>query len=447
MEHEELSSVIDDISYLAERQDSTKIRTVLVSAQPADVAEIIGNLDEEPRAYVFGLLDADLASDVLTELDDFTRSQLVPELKDERLSEIVDEMPSDEAAEVVADLPEDVAETILSSIDAEDSAEVRQLLLHEEETAGRIMQLELVSVRGDWTVDRAIDELRQRADEAERLYNVYVTDETGVLQGVVSLKRLLLASPGTRVSEIMTTDVISAPVDLDQEAVAQIFKRYNLVALPVVDHARRLLGRVTVDDALSVLEDEASEDIHRMAGLDPEEEYRETSALRASRARIPWLMVGLVGELVSALVLAGHMATLERVVALAFFVPVVMAMGGNSAFQSSTIVIRGLAIGELSGRHVGMRLLKELRVGCLNGIFCGAILLVVVGLWLSWRTGLVIASTLLVVIVVAAVNGAVVPLILHRLRVDPSLATGPFITTANDIIGLTIYLGIATVFA
>ncbi len=443
MEHDELYSIIDDISYLAERRDGSKIVNVLVSTRPADIAAILVHLQDEMRHYVFSLLTAEQASDALTELDEFTRGELVPELADERLSEIVDEMPSDEAAEVVAELPEDVAETVLGAIDAEDSAEVRELLEHEEETAGRIMQLELVAVPEGWTMDQVIQAVRQRAEEVEGLHNIYVTDDAGCLSGVLPLKRLLLAPQATIVSEVMNRDVIAVREDVDQEEVAQIFKRYNLVALPVIDESRRLIGRITVDDAMTVLEDEASEDIHRMAGLGPEEEYRETSAVRTSRARLPWLLLGLAGGIVAALVLAEHEDSLQKTLGLAFFVPIVMAMGGNSGFQASTIVIRGLATGEISMRGIGARLLKELRVGLLNGLMCGLIMLPVVGLWRGQAEALIIAFTLLAVIVVAAAIGAVVPVMLHRFRIDPSLATGPFITTSNDIIALVIYLTIA----
>jgi magnesium transporter len=443
MEHDELNSVIEDISYLAERHDASKIATILVSTQPADVAAILGHLPEEPRRYVFDLLSVDQASDVLPELDDFTRGELVPELANERLSEIVDEMPSDEAAEVVAELPDDVAETVLSAIDAEDSAEVRELLEHDEETAGRIMQLELVAVAEGATVDQAIQQIRRRAEEIEDFYNVYVTDDSDRLVGVLPLGRLVIAPPHTVVGEIMNRDVISVHEEVDQEDVAQMFKRYNLVALPVVDDEDRLVGRITVDDALDVLEEEASEDIHRMAGLDPEEEYRETSAIRASRARLPWLILGLFGGVVAALVLAEHERSIAETVGLAFFVPVVMAMGGNSGFQASTIVVRGLATGEISLRGSGMRLLKELRVGMLNGLVCGLIMFPIVHFWRGTIEAAIIALSLLAVIIVAAVIGALVPVMLHRFKIDPSLATGPFITTSNDIIALAIYLTIA----
>jgi magnesium transporter len=443
MERDDLDAVIDDITYLAEHQDASKIRTVVVAAQPADLAAILGSLRAELRTYVFELLTADQASEVLPELDDFTRDALLTELEARRLSEIVDEMASDEAAEIVAELPEDVAESVLRTIDAEDSAEVRELLEHEEETAGRIMQLELVSVAENSTVDEAIQAVRHQAEEVQNLYNVYAVDAEGRLSGVLSLKRLVLSRPTTVVGDIMNREVISVHERVDQEDVAHMFRRYDLVAIPVVDDQNRLIGRVTVDDALEILEEEVTEDIHRMAGLDPEEEHRETSALRASRARLPWLVLGMLGGIAAALVLARHESSLDRMLGLAFFVPIVMAMGGNSGFQASTIVIRGLAIGEISARDIGTRLLRELRVGILNGLFCSLLLSPVLWLWRGPIEAAIICSSLLAVIVVAAGIGAVVPVVLHRFRIDPGLATGPFITTSNDIIALAIYLTIA----
>jgi magnesium transporter len=443
MELEELEPLIDDMAYLAEHRDASKIRTIVVTAQPADVAAILMHLGDEERNYVFSLLTVDQASEVLPELDDFTRGELVPELEERRLSAIVEEMDSDEAAEVVAELPDEVAETILAQIDAEDRAEVRELLGHDEETAGRIMQLELVAVLLTATVDQAIQTIRQRAEEVGSLYNVYVIDAEEKLKGVLPLSQLVVARPGTVVGEVMNPDVISVHEDVDQEEVAQMFKRYNLVSLPVIDDDGRLVGRITVDDAIEVFEEEASEDIHRMAGLDPEEEYRQTSALRASRARLPWLLLGLAGGVIAAFVLAHHERSLAETVGLAFFVPVVMAMGGNSGFQASTIVIRGLATGEISLRGTGSRLLKELRVGILNGLVCGAIIFPLVGLWRGTQEALILSMSLLAVIIVAAGVGAMVPVVLHRFKIDPSLATGPFITTSNDIIALAIYLTIA----
>ncbi len=443
MERDDLDAVIDDIRYLAERQDGSKIKNVLVSARPEDVAQLLVNLEDDSRTFVFSLLTAEVASDVLPELDEYTRNALIPDLAEERLSEIVDEMESDEAAGVVAELPDSVAESILESIDAADSAEVRELLQYPEQTAGRIMQLEMVAVPEDSTIVHATQMVRRRAEESGAIYNVYAVDHQGRLAGVLSLKTLVLARESALVSEVMEREVLSVYADVDQEEVGRTFRKYNLVAMPVVDRLNRLLGRITVDDVIHVLVDEASEDIHRMAGLGPEEEYRETSALRTSRARMPWLLVGLLGGILAAVVLSRYEQSLERAVGLAFFVPVVMAMGGNSGFQAATIVIRGLATGEIGMRGVGLRLLKELRVAVLNATLCAAFVVPIVGLWQSWSLAGVLSLTLLAVMVVAASIGALVPFALHRLRIDPSLATGPFITTSNDILALVIYLTIA----
>jgi magnesium transporter len=443
MDREDLESVLDDIHYLAERGDVSKVRTVLLAAHPADVADIIRNMPEEMGRYVFGLLDAERASDVFVEFDDYTREQLAAELSEKRLSELVDVMDSDDAADVVSELPDDVAQSVLEAIPAEDRAEVRELLRHEEDTAGGLMQLELVSVSEGSTVDEAIQEIRRHAGTIEHIYNIYVVDIGRRLTGVLSVDRLLAAAGGMRIGDLMERDAISVHADVDQEEVAQIFKRYDLIALPVIDQGGQLVGRITVDDVIDVMVDEATEDIRRLAGVG-EEEYRETSVFRISRARLPWLLLGLAGGLCSALLLSRYEEPLASSIQFAFFLPVVMAMGGNIGIQSSAIIISGLATGEIGIRDTGARIAKELRVGVLNALVCGLAIGLVTAPWQGYRVGLVVSSAIITVILLSAFIGSTVPLILHRFDLDPSLATGPFITAANDVIGLVVYMTIAT---
>jgi len=445
MEETDLKDIVDDVEYLASEKDNGMILNILIGNHPADIAEIVRNLSKENRKYVFGLLDADTASEVLMQMDEVTREELVSQLHYDRLSEIVDEMPSDDATDFVAELPEELAERVLESIDREDSAEVKELLRHEEDTAGGIMALEFVAVSEDETVDEAISEIRAKAEETDAVYNVYVVDKDGVLVGVLPLNTLILAKPGEKVKRIMDTKLVSVPTDMDQEQVANLFRRYDLVSVPVVDHEGKLIGRITIDDIVDVMQEEASEDIQKMAGLTEEEAIRETSAMRISMLRLPWLLVAFVGEMLSALVLSKFEASLKEVFIAAFFIPLMMAMGGNSGIQASTIVVRGLALGELNPADTLQRLFKEMRVSLINGAVCGILLWAVVSFLGEPRFGTILGIVMLIVILNASLVGASVPLILNRFGVDPAIATGPFITTFNDVIGLFIYLGLVTV--
>ncbi|MDW7681439.1 MAG: magnesium transporter, partial [bacterium] len=268
-----------------------------------------------------------------------------------------------------------------------------------------------------------------------------------VLVGIVSLQKLILASAETSVSEIMDRDVISVKTEVDQEEVANIVKKYDLVSIPVVDENNRLMGRITFDDVADVMEEEASEDIHRMAGIVDEEEFRERSIFRISKVRLPWLMVAFFGELLSAFTLSRFEASLSQIITAAFFIPIIMAMGGNAGIQSSTIMVRAMAISEISSYEIRKRLLMELMVSTFNGIICGALLFFVITVFLDQsRFGLLLGVVLVIVIISATLIGAFVPGILKRLKIDPAISTGPFITTWNDVVGLLIYLGSITVF-
>ena len=444
MDDLDLKNIIDDIEYLASEKNSRMILNILVGNHPADIAEILGNLSEENEKYVFGLFDADTASDVIVELDDVTREKLVSELQHERISEIVDEMESDDATDLVAELPDKVAEKVLDTIDEEGSEEVKELLQHDEDTAGGIMALEYVAVSEDTTVDEAIKEIRAKAEEVPEVYNVYVFDKDGMLAGFLPLKNLIVAQASQKIKDVLIADVISVPIEMDQEEVANIFRRYNLVSLPVVDELGKLVGRITVDDIVEVIEEEASEDIQKMAGIADEEEIRETSVFKISFGRLPWLLVGFVGQLIAALVLSQFEASLRDIFLAIFFIPMMMAMGGNSGIQAATIVVRGIALGELSPDDTFKRLSREIKVSLFNGAVCGLLLFGIIAVFDTPTFGFVLALSMLAVIINASILGASIPLILRKVGVDPAIAAGPLITTFNDIIGLAIYLGLVT---
>ena len=447
MEEKDIKEIIENISYLAEVEDVPMIKNFFIGMHPADQAEILHHLDEEVSNHLFSLLDAETASDVISEMDDISRDQILDELDEERISEIVDEMDSDDATDLVSDLPEAMAKKVLESIDKEDSDEVIELLSHEEDTAGGIMAKEFVSVNQNCSVEQVIQEIRSKSDEVEDIYYVYVIDDRNVLVGLLTLKDLILTSSDTKVVEIMSRDVVAVKTTMDQEEVANIAKRYDMVAIPVIDEQGKLVGRITFDDVADVMEDEASEDIQRMAGITDEEEFRETSILRISQVRLPWLLVGFAGQILCAFILSEFEVELQKIIAAAFFIPIIMAMGGNSGIQSSTIMVRGMATGEIGLFDIRKRLYREIFVSLLNGVICGILLFVIITMWFqNPKFGLLLSSVLVLVILNASFIGAFIPVVLKRINIDPAIATGPFITTSNDVIGLLVYLGLITIF-
>ncbi|OGC05348.1 magnesium transporter [candidate division KSB1 bacterium RBG_16_48_16] len=453
MELQDRKEIGENIAYLIKAGEVATVKNIIIDTHPADLADIIRDLDEDDRAFLFDLFDPQTASDVLTELDEVSREQIVEKLGTERISEIVDEMDSDDAADFVAELPDDVAKKVLSQIDVRDRIEVEKLLGHHEETAGGIMGMEFVAVYDDEIVDDAIREIRQKSQEVENVYNVYAIDRDRHLTGVISLKKLILSHPKSLIKDIMYKDVISVTTDMDQEQVANVVRKYDLVSMPVVDKQNRLVGRITIDDIVDVLQEEATEDLQRMAGISEEEILQEMSAFRISRFRLPWLTVAFMGEIVAALVLSRFAHTFQNLMAITWFVPAIMAMGGNSGIQASTIVVRSLALAEGGTTDWMGRVARELKVGLLNGTLIGLyifaftrILSVVPNLKIdvSIEFGLVISLAMLLVIIMAALVGSVMPIILSKLKFDPAIATGPFITTSNDVFGLLIYLLLAT---
>ncbi len=435
---------MDDIKDLVDSRAELLLRNILQDLHPADISEILDHLDEEERNYVFHILDTDKASDVILELDSASREGLLEHLDEKEITEIVDAMHSDDATNIVQELDDQTQRIVLDHLDREDAQEVQELLQYKEDTAGGIMQLEFVDVYDTETVAEAIDEVREKASEVEKIYDIYVVNAAGNLVGVLSAETLLVVPPYRLVSEVMVSDVVAARTDEDQEEVARRFKKFDLVTLPVITRSGKLVGRVTIDDIIDVIEQEASEDVSKMAGS-VDEHVTETSTLRISRSRLPWLFTALAGELLAAFVLSRFEASLHSILALAFFVPIIMAMAGNIAIQCSSIVIRGLATGEISLIDMQRQVWKEVRVAAINGMALGLVLSVVVSVWLAdAHIAAVVGVALVCVVFFAAFNGTLFPLLLKRLKVDPALAAGPFVTMTNDTLGILIYLGIAT---
>ena len=308
------------------------------------------------------------------------------------------------------------------------------------------MALEFVAVRSGSTIQEAIETIRDKREEVENLYYLYVIDEFERLVGMISLRDLLLEPPESKVRQIMNPEVISVDVNKDQEEVAHLVTKYDLVSIPVVDEHRRLVGRITHDDIIDVIEEEVDEDMTLMAGV-IRQEIAEESTLKISRARLPWLIAGLGGGIIAAVVINQFESSLETLLALSFFFPVIMAMGGNTGTQAATVAVRGLATGDISLVNMGKRLWMEMRVAMVNGFICGILLGGIVGFWLSdYGLGAVVAFSLMLIVLNSGFIGAAVPLVLKRWHIDPALATGPFVTTSNDILSLLIYLGLVTLF-
>ncbi len=443
MIEESLEKIVNELGELIERDDSEAILELIEDRHPVEVAEFIDNMVEEKKRYVFRLLHPPVASGVLLEVSDLSRDQLVEEIEASRLAEIVDEMASDDAADIVGELSSERAEEVLGLVGAERADELQQLLRYDEESAGGIMTKQFVSVPEDATVQEVIERIRATVDQVESVYAIYVVDRRGVLVGILSLAQLVLSRPEEMVSRIMSTDVVSVPTNMDQEEVAALVEKYHLASVPVVDRASRLVGRITVDDVVDVIVEEASEDISKMAGT-TDEEIRQDSALRIAGMRLPWILISLLGGILSGTIISHFRAALGSLLALVFFIPVITAMGGNIGIQSSAIVVRGLATGEIQLFRIAQRLFREARIGLLMGVMCGGIVGLVALVWQgNPLLGVIVGSAMLSSITVAATMGALVPMLFKKINIDPAIATGPFVTMSNDIVGLVIYFGLA----
>ena len=438
--------LLEEVRLLIEQQDSASLKKLIDPMKPADVADLIEHSGRDEGLFIFRLLTPEGGGDVLMEIEAPVRERILEDLDNEAITQIVELLDSDDAADVVGDLPPDRAREVIQAVRDEVTEELERLLPYPEDTAGGIMALEFVAVKANATVGDAVESIREKREEVENLYYIWVTDDFHKLVGVISLKDLVLEPHDRQISDIMNPDVISVHVKADQEEVINLVRRYDLVNIPVVDDGYRLVGRITYDDIIEAIEDEVDEDISLMAGV-IDQEITEASILKISRARLPWLVAALLGGILAAVVINQFESSLEKLIALSFFFPVVMAMGGNTGTQAALVVVRGLATGDIGLVNVGRRLWMEMRVALINGIICGIILGLIVGLWLkNYQLTLIVTIALMVVILFSGVIGSAIPLVLKRLNIDPALASGPFVTTTNDILGLLIYLGLVTAF-
>jgi magnesium transporter len=443
-----LDVVLDSVKRLLRMGATANLSNLLQKQHPADLAQVLTDLVDRDRQAVFNVLvdrNRRLAMEALSELGPEAGAQLLADRPAEEIATLLQELESDDAAAIVDYLPEDLSASVLELITRKEGGEVEALLEYAEQTAGRIMNPDVFALSEDLTVGEAITALQQSRD-VEMVFYLYVIDERRHLVGVISLRRLLLVSPETPLKRIMTADLVSVRVDTDQEEVARIVASYNLLAIPVVDEENKLAGIITVDDVIDVIKDEATEDLYRMAGVATDERVF-TPPLESLRKRLPWLITNLGTAFLAASVVKVFEGTIDKVTALAVFMPVVAGMGGNAATQTLTVIVRGIALGELTWSNSRKALFKEGLVGIGNGVACGAVAALVT--WLLQGTpalGLVLALAMIINMFVAASAGTLIPLGLRALKVDPALASSVLITTFTDVCGFLSFLGLGTLF-
>jgi magnesium transporter len=431
---------VDDLEALVQGGDQKALRNFLALLQPADLAVILDRLERDLWPKVIAPLDIAQISDLMEELPDHLRDDLAELLSHDQLTSAFVEMASDDAADVIADLPRPLARKVLKALPKEDRREVETLLRYPEDTAGGLMQIELVSIPEQATVDEAVEAIRANAEEVGDLHFVYVVDDDNRLVGSLSLDKLILARSNTPVGKLADRDFHSVTTDVDQEEVAQMFKRYDLVSLPVVDDQGMLLGRILHDDAVDVIEEEAEEDILRMAGAEEPELVYTNRVFKIASVRLPWLLANLAGGLVTGYLLWQFSLTFPDMAVLISFAPVIAAMGGNVGTQSSTIVVRGFATGRIDYANLSRFMTRELAIGVIMGLSCGLAVGLIARLWHGMPIlGFTVGVAMSAAITVSAIMGVLVPVLFRLIKIDPAIAAGPLVTTINDIVGITIY--------
>ena len=436
--------LIEKVEILVEDQKDKDLKDLLNDFHHADIAEILDELDLDDAVYVIKLLDSELTSDILMELDDDDREKILKNLSAKEIAEEVEELDTDDAADIIAELPEERQEAVFSQIeDEEHKAEIQELLTYEDNTAGSLMAKELVKVYETWTVAGCLRRIRGQAKEVTRVHSIYVVDKEEKLIGRLSLKDLIVAKSDQKIADIAKDNVDFVHVNDDDEDVAKVMAKYDLEAIPVVDDEQTLLGRITIDDIVDVLKDEAEKDYQLAAGITQDVEA-DDSIMELTRARLPWLFLGLVGGVGAFIIMFYFEEYLpEQAIILFLFTPLIAAMAGNVGVQSSAIIVQGLANDDVKG-SINNRLIKEMLLAALNGIILSLFLFLFVWAWTQeFNLALAISISLIVVIIVAGLIGTFVPLFLDKRGIDPAIATGPFITTSNDIFGIVIYLLIA----
>ncbi len=450
--------VVQQVEQQLEHNNIEGAANLLQNVHSADIARLISGLSQEDAIALILALPLLTGARVLAELDEVLCADLLSEVPSERITSLLNELESDDVVDVLGNLDETLRHRVLRVL--EDREIVKDLLEYDEETAGGIMAIEVVAVMADWTVAEATEEVRRNADHSENMYVVFVTDQLKHLKGFVTIRRLLLSPSHAKIRDVMRTDIRYVTTDVDQEEVVRMMERYDLVSLAVVDKNQSLVGHVTFDDAIDVIREEAQEDYQRLSGITGDADPTD-SIFRITRGRLPWLSLGMLGAIFAGTVIGVYEENIRRASVLAAFIPVVMAMAGNAGIQSSSIIVQGLASGQVWSVNMLRRISKELSVAIANGFVLAAVMVIAVviffelisGVWPSLavqaaeplRLATTAGLSVFAVMVLASGIGTTVPLVLNRIGIDPALATGPFITTSNDIIGLLVFFMLAAV--
>ena len=434
------NKLIDNLESLIIDKDTITIAKILQEVHPADIADIIEQLSEKNAQFLFKVFENPKSANIIIELEDDVRESILSVLSAKKIAkDLIDNLESDDAADVIAELPDEKKENVLSHIKNKVQAEdISDLLKYPENSAGSLMAKELVKVNENWTTLKCLKEMRKQAEKIKNIHTIYVVNDSNKLIGLLSLKRLLVIEKSTTIKSITNRDIISVKTNESNEDVANIMNKYDLIVIPVVDEKNILLGRITIDDILDFVKEEAEKDYQMASGIS-EDVVPNDNIWNITKARLPWLLIGLIGGVLGAKII-GIFDLKNNLFELAFFIPLITAMGGNVGVQSAAIVVQGLANNNLKVNNISNKLFKELGVAIFNGLICSTIILLVTMLiGYSMAISITVSISLLAVIIFAALFGTFIPLILEKYKIDPALATGPFITTINDILGLFIY--------
>lgn len=437
--------LLDTVRRLYRRNAWGALAKALSKIHPGELAWIFRHLTGKERREIFAImLQSENIGDFISELDRSIQVELFLPLDPPAMAKVITSMSPDDQADLLEELPDDIREQVLTKMEREDAAEVQELLQYGPETAGGIMSPEYMAVTGEMKVGEAIEKVQQLSEEAEMAFYLYVVDDQQKLKGVVSLRQLLMNNADKQLDAIMETDVVAVSMETDQEQVAQIVSRYNILAIPVIDHDEVMLGIVTIDDIVDVIREEATEDFLRMVGAGKDREILLKSTMQNALTRLPWLMASWIGGVLAMSVISSFSAELSQVIVLAGFIPVITGMGGNIGTQSSTITIRGLATGRININETGKYIAKQIKVGLILGSLFGVMLGLLT--WLLYGNaplGIVVALAIGASMIISTLLGTIVPIVLRRLDVDPAVATGPFVTTTTDVFGVAIYFLLA----
>ncbi|MFN5030628.1 MAG: magnesium transporter [Flavobacteriia bacterium] len=440
MRFELTKDFLDQLREKIAEQEVHWIREHILELHYADIAEILDMLSNEEGKYIYFQLDEDVQADVLMELEEDVRDRFLASLSTKEIADQLENLDSDDAADILGELSDEQIQEVISQMEDDEAAEdIVDLLNYDEDTAGGLMQKEFIQAKLDWPVDRCLVELRRQAEDVEKVYTIYVVDDINKLVGVLSLKRLLFANPKTKIIDLYQgKNIISVKTSDSSEDVAKVMEKYDLVSVPVVDLQNKLVGRITLDDVVDVIKEEADKDFQLASGIS-ERIDGNFSIWRNTRARIPWLIIAMLGGTLGAQVISRFEVGITEIPALAFFIPLITAMGGNVGVQSSAIVVQSIAKGNDQFAGILSKMYKEFLVALINGLLLSAMIFGIASYFENSTLGFVVSISLFTVIIFAATFGTLIPLILNRYNIDPALATGPFVTTLNDIVGLFIY--------